>query len=66
MPHISRDKAQTSRVELVQRGTSRENERTSRGNLGKQDTTVSTGFSCPATVDLIYTMKNGSGPLKNG
>ena len=66
MPHISRDKAQTSRVEQVQAGTSRENERTSRGNLGKQDTIVSTDFSCPATVDLIYAMGNGSVPLKNG
>ena len=65
MPTISRDKAQASKVEQVQAGTSRENERTSRGNLGKQDTIVSTDFSCPATVDLIYTMENGSVPLKN-
>ena len=65
LPSISRDMAQTSKVEQVQAGTSRENERTSRGNLGKQDTIVSTDFSCPATVDLIYTMENGSVPLKN-
>ena len=65
MQTISMDKAETSKVEQVQAGTSRENERTSRGNLGKQDTIVSTDFSCPATVDLIYTMENGSVPLKN-
>ena len=65
MPHISRDKAGTSRVEQVQGGTSRDNEIAVRGNSDKQDTIVSTHFSCPATVDLIYTMENGAVPLKN-
>ena len=44
-------------------GTSRDYKRTSRGNSDKQDTIVSTHFSCPGTVDLIYTMENGYVPL---
>ena len=46
-------------------GTSRDNERTSRGNSDKQDTIVSTHFSCHGTVDLNYTMENGYVPLKS-
>ena len=42
-----------------QSGTSRDYKRTSRGNSDKQDTIVSTHFSCHGTVDLIYTMENG-------
>ena len=46
-----------------QSGTSRDYKQTSRGNSDKQDTIVSTHFSCPGTVDLIYTMENGYVPL---
>ena len=53
----------------TQAGSSRDKQGEStnqQGNLGKQDTIVSTDFSCPATVDLIKTRENGPVPPKNG
>jgi hypothetical protein len=46
-----------------QAGTIRDYKRTSRGNSDKQDTIISTHFSSPGTVDLIYTMAGGAGTL---
>ena len=60
----SQRQAGTSGYKQGQAGTSRDYKRTSRGNNDKQDTILSTHFSCHGTVDLIYTMENGYVPLK--
>ena len=64
-PGTRQRQAGSSRYKQGQAWTSRDNKRTIRGNSDKQDTIVSTHFSCHGTVDLIYTMENGSVPLKN-
>ena len=57
--NIFRRRTGTSRVKQGQAGTSREYRRMSRANSDKQDTILSTHYSCHGTVDLIYTMENG-------
>ena len=64
-PGTRQRQARSSRYKQGQAGTSRDYKRTSRGNSDKQDTIVSTHFSCHGTVDLIYTMENGYVPLKS-
>ena len=58
-------RAGTSKAKQGQAGTSRENQQTSRGNLCKQDTNVSTDFIGPVGIDLINTVENGPVQLKN-